>query len=303
VSREIALLALAFAGGLAFQRIAPDDRLRSRAWTAYFWTVVPTLVFYSFSTVRLDHALGLALAASVIATWLVAGLGYAYAVLVSEDKDERGALALCAGFPNTGFVGYPLAQIAFGNPGLALAVLYDRLAWLLPATAISTTVARLHGRRSAPAAARGRVRILLSNTPLFAAAAALAVRLSGVELGPAVTPLGHAAGGAVGPAGFFLLGLALPLDPPAHDARELRRAGGVLLIRFALAPLVLAVCGVALGTHVPAAFYLAAAMPCAFHLLVLARVFDVRPQLVRLLVVGSTVPAVAGVMAAAAILH
>jgi predicted permease len=39
-------------------------------------------------------------------------------------------------------------------------------------------------------------------------------------------------------------------------------------------------------------------MPCAFHLLVLARVFDVRPQLVRLLVVGSTLPAVVVVVAA-----
>jgi predicted permease len=39
-------------------------------------------------------------------------------------------------------------------------------------------------------------------------------------------------------------------------------------------------------------------MPCAFHLLVLARVFDVRPHLMRLLVVGSTVPAVAVVVLA-----
>jgi predicted permease len=33
-------------------------------------------------------------------------------------------------------------------------------------------------------------------------------------------------------------------------------------------------------------------MPCAFHLLVLARVYDLRPNLMRLLVVGSTIPAV-----------
>jgi predicted permease len=303
VIREIVLLAAAFAGGLALQRLAPSETLRGRAWTTYFWTMLPLLVFYAFSTVRLDHALGLALAAAVVATWLVAGLGYAYAALVADEKDERGALALCAGFPNTGFVGYPLAQIAFGNPGLALAVIYDRLAWLVPATAISTTIARLHGRRAGPGTAPRRLRLLLANPPLLAAGAAVALRLSGLELGPAVTPLGHAAGAAVGPAGFFLLGLALPLDPPAHDASELRRAAGVLLIRFAVAPLVLAVCGLALGTDIPAAFYLAAAMPCAFHLLILARVFDLRPQLVRLLVVGSTVPAVAAVTAASALLH
>ena len=61
--------------------------------------------------------------------------------------------------------------------------------------------------------------------------------------------------------------------------------------------------GLALGTDVPAAFYLGAAMPCAFHLLILARVFDVRPQLVRLLVVGSTVPAVIAVVSASALVR
>ena len=93
----------------------------------------------------------------------------------------------------------------------------------------------------------------------------------------------------------------LPLEPVAHGAGELRKAGGALAIRFAVAPLVLLACGAALGTDIPSAFVLGAAMPCAFHLLVLARVFDVRPQLVRLLVVASTVPAVVAVVTAAAL--
>jgi predicted permease len=44
-------------------------------------------------------------------------------------------------------------------------------------------------------------------------------------------------------------------------------------------------------------------MPTAFHLLVLARVYELRPRLMRLLVVGSTVPAVAGVVAASLLLR
>ena len=52
---------------------------------------------------------------------------------------------------------------------------------------------------------------------------------------------------------------------------------------------------------IPGVFYLAAAMPCAFHLLILARVFDLRPHLMRLLVVGSTVPAVAAALAVTAV--
>lgn len=90
----------------------------------------------------------------------------------------------------------------------------------------------------------------------------------------------------------------LPLE--LHGVLELRKAAGVFAIRFAVAPLVLLGSGFALGTEIPAAFLLGAAMPCAFHLLILARVFDVRPQLVRLLVVGSTFPAVLIVVAASA---
>jgi predicted permease len=300
---EVALLVLFFALGLAAQRRATGPSVRERAWAAYFWTVTPTLVFTAFSTIEFDRELGLALAAAILASWLVILLGYSYAAAVASARDERGALALGAGFPNTGFVGYPLAQLALGSDGLALMVLYDRLAWLVPSTAISTAIARLHGLREPPRSTTGRLRAVLVNPPLLAAVVAIGLRLNGVDVGGVVEPLGRAAAEIVGPAGFFLLGLVLPLEPPAHEAPELRKAAGVLAIRFAVAPLVLFAAGLTLGADVPAAFYLGATMPCAFHLLILARVFDVRPQLVRLLVVGSTVPAVVAVTAASALVR
>src|SRR5205085_2648771 len=111
---------------------------------------------------------------------------------------------------------------------------------------------------------------------------------------PFVAEVRSFAAAVIGPVGFFLLGLSLSLERPAHAPVELWRAAGALAIRFAGAPLALLAVGHALGAHVPAVFYLLSAMPCAFHLLVLARVYDLRPALMRLLVVGPTVPAVAG---------
>ena len=294
---QIALLTLFFLVGLAVQRSPWAPVLRGRTWTTYFWTVTPVLVFTAFSTIHFDRQLGLALAAAVLASWLVVAIAYGYARFVAAERGERAALALGAGFANTGFVGYPLAHIAFGSPGLALMVLYDRLSWLVPATAVSTTIARLHGR-NAGTARPGRATFM--NPPLLAALAAVSLRVGGLDLGASVAPLGHVAAAIVGPAGFFLLGLAIPLEPVVHGAGELRRAAGALAIRFVVSPLVLLLCGLVLGTSIPAPFYLGAAMPCAFHLLVLARVFDLRPALMRLLVVGSTVPAVAAVIAVTA---
>ncbi|MDQ2984007.1 MAG: AEC family transporter [Actinomycetota bacterium] len=279
--------------GVAVQRARSSERLREATWIAYFWTIAPVLVYVVFRTVDVDRNLLLALGAAIAATWIVAVLSYAYAMLVSTSRDERGALALAAACPNTGFLGFPMAQLAFGSHGLQLAVLYDQLSWLVPATAVTTTVARTHGRRAGEA--ERPLRALLVNPPLVAMVVALVLRAAGWDL-PLVDHLGTATSKAVGPVGFFLLGLSLPLEPPAHAGPELRRAGGALLIRFAGGPLVLYGVGKILGADVPGAFYLLAGMPCAFHLLILARVYDMRPALMRLLVVGSTVPAVVAVV-------
>ena len=289
--------------GLAIQlRARSADLLRERVWDAHFWSLVPALVFYGFSTVPFEAEIGLALAAAIVANWLVIAVAYVYAAIVSDGREERGALALGAAFPNTGFVGYPLAQVLFGNPGLTLMVVYDRLAWLVPSVAVSTALARLHGRRAAPRRARERLAAIF-NPPLIAAVAAITLRLGGTDVGGAVEPIGRIGSSLIGPVGFLLLGLALPLGPPVHDVIELRRASGALLIRFAVAPLLLLASGTAFGASIPDVFFLGAAMPCAFNLLVLARVFDLRPYLMRLLVVGSTVPALVAAAVAVAVLR
>ena len=301
---EVLSLVFFLGVGLALQLRAPSaERLRERLWTAHFWTLVPALVFYAFSTVPFEREIGLALAAAILANWLVIGVGYAYAARVADAREERGALALGAAFPNTGFVGYPLAQLIFGNQGLTLMVVYDRLAWLVPSVAISTALARLHGRRRVPRSTRQRLSVILVNPPLIAAVAAIALRIGGIDVSSEVESLGRVGSALIGPVGFLLLGLALPLAPPVHDVIELRRAAGALLIRFAVAPVLLLICGKALGASIPDVFYLGAAMPCAFNLVILARVFDLRPQLIRLLVVGSTIPALLTAAVAVAVLH
>lgn len=290
----MSLLALAgaLAAGIALQRRSSSERLRDLVWNAFFWGVSPALVLVTFLRLHVDRRLVLLLAAAILATWLVASAGALYAKLVSRERDEQGALMLAAGWANTGFVGYPLAQLAFGAHGLALAVLYDRLAWLVPSSSVSVTVARLFGRRERAAESRRRrSRALLVNPPLLATAAAVAMRLVGVGL-PDATAVRDVAATLVGPTGFLLLGLSLPLEVAAHPAAEVRRAAGALAIRFVGGPLVLLATGTLLEVRVPHVFFLLAAMPPAFHLVVLARVYDVRPALTRLLVVGATLPAV-----------
>ncbi len=285
------LLLVFLLAGAAVQVAGAPSGLRDAVWITFFWTFSPVLVFVTFSTVELDEGLGRALAAAILASWLVGLAGYGYARLVAAERDERGALTLAAGFGNTGFVGYPLAQLAFGSDGLALAVLYDRLAWLVPASSISTSIARLHGRRTPDVTPRHRLRTLLANPPLHAFWLALTLRALGVEV-PGTAAAQDLVGAVIGPYGFFLLGLSLSRERDPQRPQELRHALGAVAIRFAGGPLALLGTATLLGASVPGVFFLLAAMPSAFHLLILARVYEVRPALMNRIVVGTTLPAV-----------
>lgn len=289
---ESLLLLVSLLAGAAAQLAGAPARLRDAVWVAFFWTFSPVLVFVTFLTVDLDEGLGRALAAAILASWLVGLAAYGYARLVSAERDERGALTLAGGFGNTGFVGFPLAQLAYGADGLALAVLYDRLSWLVPASSVSTAIARLHGRREVEVPQRQRLRAVLANPPLHAFWLALVLRVAGVDV-PGIGAAEDLVGAVIGPYGFFLLGLSLTLARVPRPPAELRRAAGAVAIRFAGGPLLLLATGRLLGASVPGVFYLLAGMPSAFHLLILARVYDVRPALMNRIVVATTIPAVA----------
>jgi predicted permease len=299
VALQLTLFVAALAVGLALQLAGADDSVRERAWVANFWVLSPLVVLVTFLRLDLDSGLVRALGASIVASWLVIAASFAYAYAVTRSRDERGALVLGGSFGNTAFLGYALAQLAFGPAGFTLAVLYDRLALLFPMTSISTVISRFHGRKTVDVAADRRLRAIVLNPPAWALLVAVSLRLAGVH--PQLDSVSHALAYAVGAYGFFLLGLALPLHRIEHDAAELGRAAGVLVIRFALSPLLLLLCGRIAGAQIPSTFYLMAAMPVAFHLLVLARVYDLRPALVRLMVVGSTVPGVVAVVVGAAL--
>ena len=289
--RESLLLFVFLLAGAAVQIAGAPARLRDAVWVAFFWTFSPVLVFVTFLTVDLDEGLGRALAAAILASWLVGLGGYGYARLVATQRDERGALTLAAGFGNTGFVGFPLAQLAYGADGLALAVLYDRLSWLVPASSVSTAIARLHGRREVEVSRRHRLRAVLANPPLHAFWLALVLRGAGVEV-PGTDAAQDVVGAVIGPYGFFLLGLSLMFVGVPRPPEKLRRAAGAVAIRFAGGPLALLGTGTLIGASVPRVFYLLAGMPSAFHLLILARVYEVRPALMNRIVVGTTIPAI-----------
>ena len=285
------LLLVVAAAGVALQRTRNGQRLRGWLWRFSFWVLAPALVLTAFLTVELDAGLARSLVAAGIANWLVLGVAYAYAVAATRERDLRGCLVLAGGFGNTGYLGIPLALLAFGRSGVADAVVYDRLAWIVPATAITTALARTHGLRGDAVARGTRSRAILLNPPLLALGVALVLRWTGAPT-PWLDSLRSLATLLVGPTGFLLLGLSVPLGRAALARRDLVEGIGAVAIRCVGGPLALVAVAAAIGAEVPRAYLLLAGVPGAFHLLVLARVYGLRPELMRALVVGSSAAAV-----------
>ncbi len=292
---KLGFLLVALVVGLFLQRLRSEERVRDWIWNVSFWLVIPVLVFATFLTVSLTSRLGLAIAAVIASTYLLFGLSHLYARLVTKERDERGALTLAGTVGNTGFIGYPLAQLAFGHSGLTQAVVYDQLSFGVPMSSISVVVGRLFGKRSVDTSGRSRLAVVLLNPPLWALIAALSLRAAGVHI-PRIGTVENAAAALIGPLGFLMLGVSLPLEQVEHDLIEVARAIGAMALKIGAGPLILFAIGTALGAHIPSTFYLLAAMPPAFHLLTIARVYDMRPALMRLMVVAATIPVVVAVV-------
>ena len=288
------LIALLWVGsfviGVAWQWRSPESAApwNKRIFNFYFHFFAPVVVLFAYSVVPANETTLIALAAVIVASYIVLGLGLLYARVVARDRGEQGVLALGAGFTNTVTLGYPVINAVFGPAGLALQVLFAQFMYLVPIVSVSTTIAAHYGNGSRPRTWKGIVRQIV-NVPLVFAVIAVIIRVAGFNIVPYVERPTDWVVFLMGPVGFLELGLALPLERVSHDVHDLWRGAGPIVLRLAIAPAILFVIHLAVGTHIPSVFYLSIAMPAAFHTLILARVYDLPGQMMRLIVVISTV--------------
>jgi predicted permease len=293
-------LVIAGAIGLRLQRWSGGERFRARLWQGNYMIVLPVAATYAFLSIDIDRQRIAAIACGLVAWWLTVGAAWLWARAVTPDRSMRGALTLVAAFPNTSFVGYPLAHLAYGTEGLRYAVIYDQVSLIAPAIVVATVIARAHASAPAPARTPSTFAIarrgVLMSPPLWTVLMLITLRATIVHDPIQLTTLGAVVGRVVGPIGFLLLGLSIPLHGFSHSRRELLEVAGASLVRLAGAPLLVWLVATATGTHVPHALYLIAAMPTAFLSLVVARLHDLQVATVRLGIVMTTTVGVAAVV-------
>ena len=269
-------------------RDARAETLRDRIWRLNYVALIPIAAAYAFLTIELNQALLATITCALVAWWLTVLLAGGYARLVSPTRPMRGALWLVGAFPNTGFLGFPLAYLAFGTEGLRLAVVYDQISLVIPAIVVSNVIARRHSS-ALDAPAPSVLRELVTSPPLWSVAVLMTVRATVLPEPLELPGLGTIVGTVVGSVGFLLLGLSMPLHDFTHDRRETLLTSGAMSVRLLVAPaLVWLVAGIA-GVDVPSAIYLIAAMPTAFHALIVARRYSLEVAVLRLGVLVTSV--------------
>lgn len=295
---DLLLFAACAAVGLRLQVGGHGDGIRARLWQVNFVVLIPIAASFAFLTLDLDTHVLRVVAVAVSAWWITVLVAGAHGRLVTRDRPRQGALWLVGAFPNTGFIGFPLAHLAFGTDGLRLAIVYDQVSLLVPAVVVSTVIASRH--TVDPGSVSPGVSVLremATSPPLLTVLVLLGLRATVLRDPIELEWLGDLVGTVVGPVGFLLLGLSIPLGGFTHDRREVAETVGAVLVRIVVAPLLVFAVARMTDVDVPDSLYLIAAMPTAFHALVLSRLHDLEPAIVRLgVLVSSTVVVLATVI-------
>lgn len=176
-----------------------------------YYAALPPLLFVSTARVAperiFDWPFIAAYGGGALATFVVS-LSLSRAIF-RHRREAMGILGMAAVYGNTGYVGIPLAQIAFGQEGGLLAVITTVInnAAIVPVVALILA----SGRGGGAASQKGREigAALLRNPLIWGSLAGIIVSLMGLALPRAIDSVAASMGAAAGPCALFALGLFL----------------------------------------------------------------------------------------------
>ncbi len=285
LSHDILPLFVVIGLGFVFgRRFKPDVRVLSRIT---FYIFSPSLVFTSLVRSDLAGAEMIQIAVFTIGVALVMGLlGWLTARLLRMDTRATAGLVLVCMFVNAGNYGLGVNQRAFGDDGLARAVIYFATSTLLVYTLGVSIAAGSDG--SGWRSAVGR---MLSVPPLYAALGAILVRALAIDTTqPALEPIFagiNTAGRAAIPVMLTILGMQLARTSITQHLSTALMSSGLRLI---VAPVIAwnAAALIGLAGLARQASIVEASMPAAVINIILATEYGAAPALVTSAVLIST---------------
>lgn len=235
------LIALCLVGGFLFRRTRRWPEQTARVLTAFVIDVaLPAVVLVQIPALLRELTFSSEILVPLLSAWLLFFLALVFFVVIGRrlhwSRHAIGAAILTAGLGNTAFVGYPVLEALYGEPGLRLGVLIDQMGSFLALSTAGLVVAAFFGGGRPDG--RAMIRRILTFPPFLSIVAAGIWFASGVAQPPFVIGLLNKLGATLVPLALFSVGFQLRLDPKVLRARWPALAIG-LGFKLLLAPAVL----------------------------------------------------------------
>jgi predicted permease len=274
------LIGICLVAGVVLRKagVLPENAHKGiNAWILYIALPAVALLYIPALTWSSDLIFPVAMPLLVwIAAWLVLRL---FARRLQLDVGTHAALLLTAGLGNTSFIGFPLTQAYFGDPGLHIAVIYDQINFLALATlGVMTALKAAHGPSSAK---RVILRSIFRFPPLIASLAALILPRF-IEL-HAVTPLLEKLSGTLVPLSLFSVGMQIQFSEWRQERKPLALG---LAYKLLMAPALVLCAALAFQLRgiIPQASVFEAAVPPMITSAILATEYQLNPRVANLMV-------------------
>jgi hypothetical protein len=259
-------LAAVFGGVLGRWRGIPVDTTAALT----FYIFAPALVFHSMANTSLSAHDTIDVVAVLLASFVAMyAASLLWSLLRGHDAPMRAAVAVGATTPNVGNMGLPVAQLAFGDLGLQLAVMNFVAGAVLVNTAGIAIAATAGGSR------RDALLAPLKYPALYAALLGVIVNVAGIDLPKAIDEPAATLGAAAIPTMLVVLGLQLSNLNLGDDVVDTLAVNAARLL---ISPAAAWLCAEALGIE----------GVTRGTLIVLATTFKARPVFVTQVVVSST---------------
>lgn len=187
-----------------------------------YWVALPALLFKAMASVNLaqvyDRSFLVSFTGALAATWAITGLSGRF--FFRLDPAEAALHGLNGAYPNSGFMGIPLAIAAFGEQAALPAIVAATISVLSVALAIVPIEIARQKASDLSVIARHVSLAVARNPMIVAPCAGLMWAWIGLGLPPPVLTFTGILGAAAGPCALFSIGLFLVGKPLTEGSVE-----------------------------------------------------------------------------------
>jgi len=234
------------------------DPARHAVTTLVYYLLLPALILSVLWEAPLGmETVGIALSAAG-GVLLMLGITWLVLRLVGAVPATTGTVLLAASWPNATYLGLPVLEASFGEWARRVAIQYDLFACFPLLMTVGILVARHYGNQGV---SENPLKTLFKVPPLWAALAAVALNVSGIQPPTALADLLGSLGESVPPLMLLALGMSLTWESGGRGMLPL--AVLILALQLAVQPAAVSLlaAGIGLSGELYRAVVVEAAMP------------------------------------------